>query len=628
MKTLGLGFLFVLALVPLNGWAGLSLTLKTSVQSQLHAGDQEKLRDFVDQIDRLLPSEIRDRLQPQIEIEFTDWSGAGAFEIPSCNSSSEIPGKTTKKKPLSRMVSPRLLQISSQLIPEILKGPDASSRFTCGHRTVYRLAMATVIQELGHLIDALNGISSEKYFKRLIGWKIKSSLTKGYLRKPKPKSTISVRSPDDQENQSISEFFSINLAYFLLDPEYPCRRPSLNGYFEKIFAFSRPVECRVQTRVPVRNPLFKSDSSQSPWLDLSPDRIYAVHLLHAEPGSALASRWGHTLFRLVGCAPGRVVGPDCLKDVSYHTVVSFSAVIGEADSGIWKGLTGGYRSQVFLTSLKETVENYTQNEFRGLKGFPLRLTSGEKTLFISRMLELLWGYQSPYYFFSNNCKTESGELLKGVLNIPGSKWFNPLTPGQLLEGLLKWGLLVSQALDVTSATFNANSFESRRPLLEKAFEQVSSYALDHQLGGSFPWRNLADYFNRSGPEERHVAFHAFTDAPRRILSSFALLENFIQFKKDRKLNHDAYKSLETSSHSLYQEIRLELENGLLIHQPKRGYGIPTLEDFDQFPPATDLSKGLRQKFEIWKTLTFEVEQSELEQIRSNIRFLDPLLFNS
>src|SRR3546814_13852419 len=41
------------------------------------------------------------------------------------------------------------------------------------------------------------------------------------------------------------------------------------------------------------------------------------------------SRWGHSMLRLVICAPDRPRGPDCRLDLDQHLVLSYRAFVGD-----------------------------------------------------------------------------------------------------------------------------------------------------------------------------------------------------------------------------------------------------------------------------------------------------------
>ena len=88
------------------------------------------------------------------------------------------------------------------------------------------------------------------------------------------------------------------------------------------------------------------------------------------------SRWGHSMLRLVICAPGRARGPDCRLDLQYHRVLSFRAFVGDVQISSWRGLTGSYPSRLFVLPLEQVIEEYTKVELRGLQSIPLAAGPG------------------------------------------------------------------------------------------------------------------------------------------------------------------------------------------------------------------------------------------------------------
>ena len=66
--------------------------------------------------------------------------------------------------------------LNRAFIPEIIRGPELSKTYPCGHKTLYRLILATLLHEVAHLYDFSPAvffnpiISSETRFQRLAGW--------------------------------------------------------------------------------------------------------------------------------------------------------------------------------------------------------------------------------------------------------------------------------------------------------------------------------------------------------------------------------------------------------------------------------------------------------------------------
>ncbi len=132
------------------------------------------------------------------------------------------------------------------------------------------------------------------------------------------------------------------------------------------------------------------------------------------------SRWGHSMLRLVVCAPDRARGPDCRLDLQYHLVLSFRAFVGDVQISSWRGLTGSYPSRLFVLPLEQVIEEYTRVELRGLQSIPLQLDAAEIAALLERTARLHWSYDGRYYFLSNNCAVETFKLLHdGVPRLAG-----------------------------------------------------------------------------------------------------------------------------------------------------------------------------------------------------------------
>src|SRR5690606_32463256 len=198
--------------------------------------------------------------------------------------------------------------------------------------------LATVIHELGHFHDRRAGLSRDPRLLDLAGWQERA-------RKPgrEGDNPFSDRSPDRYELASPAEFVAVNLEHFLLDPEYACRRPALYRYFAEHFEWE-PGSAGCTPGIPYLDAA--ADEGDPPLALLDPARVYEVHYLLAEGNHELMSRWGHSMLRLVVCAPGREPGPECRLDLSHHLVLSFRAFVDDVQLSSWAGLTGGYPSRL------------------------------------------------------------------------------------------------------------------------------------------------------------------------------------------------------------------------------------------------------------------------------------------
>lgn len=404
---------------------------------------------FLSEVEALLPPQMRSEIKGTILLKFSKM-GKGALTNPPC------PGdKAPKNLPvyakhlLGGANDKPVVELNEQFLDVIIKGESAAATSTCGHRNLYRLAKATLIHEVAHIYDLRTGrkfqgafakeyaknkelcdkealnqakkpseregkrtplcayyqgvktrVSDSRPYLNTIGWEVGMDIERRGLE--------TSRSPDPYEGKDQREHFAVNMEFFLMDSEYQCRRPLLNTFLKEEFNFTPYAEnnCQVETKLPY---------SFSPiQVNLDPQRIYEIHYLLAGVGEGISSRFGHSMFRIIGCAPQHAVGPECLKDFAYHHVVSFRANILDMLQSNLAGLTGSYPSQLFLYPFAEIMNEYNMKENRDLLSYPLRLTEEKKVSFINRVLEMYWQYSGSYYFLSNNCATESAYFMQGV----------------------------------------------------------------------------------------------------------------------------------------------------------------------------------------------------------------------
>ena len=230
----------------------------------------------------------------------------------------------------------------------------------------------------------------------------------------------------------------------MLDPSSACRRPALHRHFPAHFDVPPTTET-CATGLPFLD--VDAEAGEASLLALDPSRVYAVDYLLAEGNTQAMSRWGHSMLRLVICAPGRTPGPDCRFDLAHHRVLSFRAFVGDVQISGWRGLTGSYPSRLFLLPLDQVIEEYTRVELRGLQSIPLRLDAAEVASLLERAAQLHWSYDGRYYFISNNCAVETWKLLHaGVPRLAGEPLAS-ITPTGLLAKLQRHRVADAGVLD-------------------------------------------------------------------------------------------------------------------------------------------------------------------------------------
>lgn len=328
-----------------------------------------------------------------------------------------------------------------------------------------RAALSAVLHELAHFYDRTpqGRLSQAPRLLDLAGWQV-SPLRLGL----RTRNDFSERSPDPYELSRASEFVAVNLEHFLLDPDYACRRPALYRYFSEHFdwqpvrADCAPGQVFLQADVDNHEPVL---------LQLDPSRVYAVDYLLAEANRQPMSRWGHSMLRLVICAPGRPPGPDCRLDLRYHRVLSFRAFVDDVQISNWRGLTGSYPSRLFLLPLEQVIDEYNKVELRGLQSIPLRLDRAEIAEVLERAAQVHWTYDGRYYFLSNNCAVETFKLLHdGVPRLAGEP-LSSITPTGLLRRLKKAGVADGSVLDDPAEALRLGyRFESAGAYYQEMFD--------------------------------------------------------------------------------------------------------------------------------------------------------------
>lgn len=393
-------------------------------------------------------------------------AAAAALDIDAANLT---PGEAAAAQALVDDVLPRLPDVWRQALPDalVLQWRDDLPDHVAGRRIGGRVLLPrrllqawqtreaadpgdpgaravrqALVHELAHAYDRTrrNALSRDPRLRDLAGWQ-RSAFRLGGRR---TRNDFTGRSPDRYELARPSEFVAVNLEHFVLDPDYGCRRPALYRYFAAHFGASPALSACAPGL-----PFLDADAAGGDvsLLALDPARVYEVDYLLAEGNEQAMSRWGHSMLRLVVCAPGRAPGPDCRLDLAHHRVLSFRAFVGDVQISGWRGLTGSYPSRLFLLPLDQVIEEYTRVELRGLRSIPLELKHDEIAGLLERAAQLHWSYDGRYYFIGNNCAVETWKLLHdGAPRLAGAPLAS-ITPTGLLRKLERAGLADRRVLD-------------------------------------------------------------------------------------------------------------------------------------------------------------------------------------
>lgn len=521
------------------------------------------LHAFVADIRSALPQKIQEAIQRPIRIRFKDLDGMELGDV--------CPVKEKgAKRHIFGYLSPWLMgdheiRIHQGFKSEILKGPAGSRAIGCGHKSLYRLALGTVLHEIGHVVDGPDQrFSGAKQYLNLTDWPSRSFPSSS-------KNTLSVRSPDPYEFQSPAEGFAVNLEYFLLDPEFACRRPAVWRYLSGRFgAQSSNADCAPFHKVFLH--------PHGPWVDLNFSRVTQIDYLFAAEGKEVMSRWGHAMYRLVLCDEDRTAaGPECRSDTSRHVVVAYRANVLDAKISYLKGLKGDYPSRIYFHGFPEIIHEYTELELRDLISLPLALSPEQRELFIGRVLEQQWTYSGRYYFLSNNCATEASDALRSVVDSGDAFQDSPsISPSGVYADLAQAGLIDTSLLGSRDeAIRNGYLYPSHRAHLELAFAKLRQRLSPE---GDFSYESLGRFLADSRSAER--ARYLRPQEPAHVAALY-LLEQHLGQSLTKKVAKAAFaqtlrdESLKETSSQRFDAIRQQLENLKPWNQIEgAGYGIP------------------------------------------------------
>jgi len=316
--------LLLLACLPAQGAWALQLQLEArGLHAQARAVSERLLEDSLAR----LPPSFRQRLARKVSVR---WS-------------TTLPDEAFARADAWRA----RIELNARLLPALLADPQQPARGR--HASLELELQATVLHELAHLYDRARYWTPAE---RRLHWRCRQQLAslgavglpgacrgqtaRRYTLSDHPRlldlagwpqavgqrgareafNGQQARSVDRYELSHPREFFAVNFEHFLLDPQYACRRPSLAALFAEHFAWQPPRQAACAKGLAYLNA--GSDFARAPLARLDPARLYRVDYLLAEGNQQWASRFGHSMLRLVLCAPGRAPGEDCLLDVLHQ----------------------------------------------------------------------------------------------------------------------------------------------------------------------------------------------------------------------------------------------------------------------------------------------------------------------
>ncbi|VVQ11353.1 hypothetical protein PS918_05337 [Pseudomonas fluorescens] len=622
--------------------AGLELHLKTE---GLSPAQQQASQALLDEAMQALPPRFIEQLDRRIDVGWTDDMPANAYGQASLVSE---------------------LDLNRKLLASLTDGSAATKKTYRPHGTVRREMLATVLHELTHIYDrsrlwpqaertliqrctrqdsssGLVGIpdqcrgqsgrrftlSDDPRLLDLAGW----PQYVGRRGEREQYNRQIARSPDIYETSSPKEFVAVNMEYFLLDPAYACRRPALYRYYKAHFGWAPAAKDSCGKTFAFLNA--GNDFAKTPLGQVDPERVYAVDYLLAEANQNWVSRWGHSMLRLVICAPGRPRGPDCRLDLDQHLVLSYRAFVGDVQLSSWDGLVGKYPSRLFVLPLAQVIDEYTKTELRSLASVPLNLSRNEIEEVVEHAAEMHWSYDGNYFFLSNNCAVEGLKLLRSGSNNAKLVGLDSIMPNGLLEVLKGRGLADTSVLDDPREALRLGyRFDSFRDRYQAMFEVLKKHLPIKQ-------DTVEDWLALKAEQRRQW----FDQADLRTSAALLLLEQ-ASFRQQLLLAQDEVKQRYLGARELknggmdranktLQEI---LANSGFLSRPAEllgsgGYGLPQPNEWQRLESESslrqkqlqaltgDLDKEVRALLEPERAAEMAANEANVKQIGEHLRKL-------
>lgn len=643
MRSVGAWLLAgVVLLLGNTAQADLQLRLKTT---GLSPAQQQASQALLDEAMQALPPQFIQQLDRRIDVGWTDDMPANAYGQASLVSE---------------------LDLNRNLLDSLTDGSAASKKTYRPHGTVRREMLATVLHELTHIYDrsrlwtgtertliqrctrrnssaGLVGmpdecrgqndrrftLSDDPRLLDLAGWQ----QYVGRRGEREQHNRQIARSPDIYETSSPKEFVAVNMEYFLLDPSYACRRPALYRYYQEHFGWAPAAKETCAKSFAFLNA--GNDFAKQPLGQVDPERVYAVDYLLAEANQNWVSRWGHSMLRLVICAPGRPRGPDCRLDLDQHLVLSYRAFVGDVQLSSWDGLVGKYPSRLFVLPLAQVIDEYTKTELRSLASIPLTLSRKEIEEVVEHAAEMHWSYDGNYFFLSNNCAVEGLKLLRSGTNNKQLVGLDSIMPNGLLEVLKGRGLADTSVLDDPREALRMGyRFDSFRDRYQAMFEVLKKHLPIKQ-------ENVEDWLAIKATERRQWIDQADlrTSAALLLLEQAAFRQQLVLAQDEVKQRYLGARELKNGgmdkANATLQQI---LANSGFLSRPAEllgtgGYGLPQPSEWQRLESESslrqkqlqvltgDLDKEVRALLDPARAAEMAENEANLKQVGEHLRKL-------
>jgi hypothetical protein len=340
------------------------------------------------------------------------------------------------------------------------------------------------------------------------------------------------------------------------------------------------------------------------------------------------------MLRLVICAPGRQLGPDCRLDLQAHLVLSYRAFVDDVQLSSWRGLTGSYPSRLFVLPLQQVIEEYTKAELRSLASVPLKLNRPQLEQLVTRAMEQHWSYDGDYWFVANNCAVETLKLLRSGTQHRLLQVLDSLTPIGLLDSLYARDLADRRVLDNEAEALRLGyRFDSFRDRYHAMFSVLREHL-------AVPQRQVEDWLDLAAEQRRPW----FAQANLRTSAALLLLEQ-AALRRQLLLAQDELKHRYLSNraehdpalHTADGALQQILANSGFLSRPAElldgGYGLPQPGEWQQLERQSQarqqhlrqlsdaLDKEVRTLLAPSRLAELNASEANLKQLGEHVRAL-------
>lgn len=592
------------------------------------------LNMFIHEVEKALPKSFKADIDQRLKISFVEFNGEKSIDPQRVCSLEK--GSAHSYGAAHHFFDQIELHAGFLPIIEAAYRGDVAIALGCSHKDLYTLAKGALIHEIAHFYDRhthkrlsgrtigkpgprahrrgkrayesaqKNHFSSIPTYGYIAGWKLNSASSS----KLKMKHRKVVQSPDFYEYQSIEENFAVNTQFFLLDPDYQCRRPSQYEFMAKEFEH-RPFperNCGDDITVPILK------NNRLVLERINPHHIRDVHYLFAGEADSLMSRWGHSMFRFSVCPP-ELSDRRCRIDSRKNFSLNFTGFIPGLDIQALDGLVGNYDSVVTISPLSTILNQYNVGEMRDVFSYPIQMSQKEKLRFIKLAAQRAWGYMGSYKFLSNNCADESLDFLKAVMWSPKIQNSYVTTPLGLRDELESLGLIKTFSMErAQEERRKSRYFPSKMLSIKKALRLLGMEEKDANA-----------YFDSPVAQRKKFAKTLKSSAA---IWNLVIVEGHMLSSLQEQLKNKTLKFLKEQS-SLDPQIDKQLkllsaDHITSIKRSRLSYGIPLageklIATGEKVDVAT-VVKGL----EHFSKDVFKNEKEEIEELKNFIKELGQL----